>query len=68
MKKSSEYRHHAAECRALAQRMKDDNHRAQLLLMANTWESLADDRERRAQASPGLASAGAASSHKTART
>jgi hypothetical protein len=44
MKKASEYRQHAEECRALAQRM-DEVHRAQLLEMARTWESLADDRE-----------------------
>lgn len=31
--------------------MKDENHRAQLLVMAETWETLAEDREKRAQGS-----------------
>jgi len=46
VKKASEYRHHALECRALARNAKADEHRAQLLKMAETWEALASERER----------------------
>jgi hemerythrin-like domain-containing protein len=59
VKKASEYRHHAAECRALAQGMKDEGHRAQLLVMAQTWESLAEVRERRTRRPEGAREAGA---------
>ncbi|WP_374472202.1 hypothetical protein [Phenylobacterium sp.] len=44
MKKASEYREHAAECRALAAAMPSDQQRAQLLQMAEHWEKLAADR------------------------
>ena len=44
MKKASEYRRHAEECRVLAQRMAQGEHRDQLLEMAATWEKLAADR------------------------
>jgi hypothetical protein len=44
MKKVDEYREHAARCRELARRG-DENTRQQLLKMAETWESLAVDRE-----------------------
>jgi hypothetical protein len=44
VKKAEEYREHAEECRKLASRG-DANARAQLLKMAETWESLALDRE-----------------------
>ena len=46
MKKASEYRQHAQECRALARNAKADEHRFQLLKMAETWEALAAERER----------------------
>lgn len=46
MKKASEYRRHADECRQLASLM-DGEQRDQLLSMATTWEQLAADRERR---------------------
>jgi hypothetical protein len=46
MKKASEYRQHAAECRALAASMESDEQREQLLQMADHWEKLADDRAR----------------------
>ena len=46
MKKASEYRQHAQECRALARTTQTDDHRAQLLKMAETWETLATERER----------------------
>ena len=46
MKKASDYRQHAAECHALAQRMKPGDQREQLLEMARTWDKLAEERER----------------------
>lgn len=45
MKKGSEYRQHARECRALAATMESEDQRGQLLQMAEHWESLARDRE-----------------------
>jgi hypothetical protein len=45
MKKASEYRQHAAECRAIAAGMSLGEHRDQLLAMAAKWEELARDRE-----------------------
>jgi hypothetical protein len=45
MKKIEEYREHAAQCRQLAQRG-DSTTRQQLIKMAETWESLAVDREK----------------------
>jgi len=45
MKKASEYRQHAEECRALAARMERGAAREQLLRMAAAWEELARDRE-----------------------
>ena len=44
MKKASEYRQHAEECRILARRMDQGVHRDQLLEMAETWERLAAER------------------------
>lgn len=44
MKKASEYRQHAEECRALAARMEVGEHRDQLLEMAATWDRLATER------------------------
>jgi hypothetical protein len=44
MKKASEYRRHAEECRALAKNMKPGEQRDQLLEMATTWENLAAER------------------------
>lgn len=41
MKKASEYRTHARECRHLATRMKDDSQRDYLLQMADDWEEMA---------------------------
>jgi hypothetical protein len=46
MKKASEYRQHAQECRELARGSTADDHRDQLLRMAETWEQLATERER----------------------
>jgi hypothetical protein len=44
MDKASEFRQHARECRALAQQAHQEEHRAQLLRMAEVWEQLAEDR------------------------
>jgi hypothetical protein len=44
MKKASEYRKHAEECRVLANRMAQGEHRDQLLEMAATWDKLAAER------------------------
>jgi hypothetical protein len=43
MKKASEYRQHAEECRALAKGIQGEQ-RDQLLEMAVTWEKLAAER------------------------
>jgi hypothetical protein len=45
VKKASEYRKHAQECRALAKRMEHGEQRDQLLAMAQTWDGLAEQRE-----------------------
>ena len=45
MKKAEDYRAHAAECRRLAAAAQDQKTREQLVKMADTWESLASDRE-----------------------
>ena len=44
MKKASEYRRHAEECRFLAKRLLAGEQRDQMLNMAGVWESLAADR------------------------
>lgn len=44
MKKASEYKEHAEECRALARRSKSPEDRDMLLNMAATWDSLAENR------------------------
>lgn len=44
MKKASEYRQHAIECRALATQMPSEEQRALMLQMAEHWEKLAVDR------------------------
>jgi hypothetical protein len=46
VKKASEYREHAKECRALAAQAVSDEHRKQLAAMADTWDSLALEREK----------------------
>ena len=55
MKKASDYRVHAEECRALARNMQGDQ-RDQLLEMAATWERLAGDRSDFIRRHPELAS------------
>jgi glutamine synthetase adenylyltransferase len=44
VKKASEYRKHAKECRTLAQGLMSSDQREQLLKMAETWEKLALER------------------------
>jgi hypothetical protein len=46
MRKISEYRQHADECRGLAALMPSGEQRDQLLEMAETWDRLARERER----------------------
>jgi hypothetical protein len=55
MKKASEYRQHANECRALAKQVPEGPQRDQLLEMARTWDALARDREELIQKHPELA-------------
>ena len=55
MKKASEYRKHAEECRALANQMQGGEQRDQLLEMARTWDRLADDRSDLVRRHPELA-------------
>ena len=55
MKKASEYRQHAEECRALAQTMGPGEQRNQLLEMAATWDNLAADRSELVRRNPELA-------------
>ena len=42
MSKADQYREHAAACLRLARRTKDDNDKALLLQMAESWRQLAD--------------------------
>ena len=46
MTEAREYRNHAAECRALAGNAPTEEHRRQLLKIAEIWETLAIERER----------------------
>ena len=46
MRKAADYRKHADECRILARNMAPGEQRDLLMNMAQTWESLASDRER----------------------
>jgi hypothetical protein len=46
MLKATEFRQHAAECRAMARTIHNDDYRQQLLKMAEIWDSLAAERER----------------------
>ena len=55
MKKASEYRQHAEECRVLANRMEQGEHRDQLLEMAATWDRLAVERSELVRRHPELA-------------
>jgi hypothetical protein len=43
--KAAAYREHARECHTLARHAQNEDQRLQLLAMAETWESLASERE-----------------------
>ncbi len=58
MKKASEYRTHAAECRQLAAKMASGDQRDQLLEMAANWEKMATERSDLVRRHPELALAG----------
>ena len=55
MKKASEYRQHARECRELAKGIPEGPQRDQLIEMARTWENLAADRSEWVRRHPELA-------------
>jgi hypothetical protein len=55
MKKASEYRLHAKECRALAAQMAAPDQAEQLLAMAEHWDTLAADRAALIEKHPELA-------------
>jgi hypothetical protein len=46
MRKLSEYKAHADECRKMASNMKNAEHKNQLQEMAKAWELLAQEREK----------------------
>ena len=58
MKKASEYRLHAQECRTLANAMDQGEQRDQLLEMAATWDRLAEERSELVRRNPDLALTG----------
>jgi hypothetical protein len=45
MKKASEYRGHADECRMMGRRAREAEHKVMLAEMAKTWENLASQRQ-----------------------
>jgi len=55
VKKASEYRKHAEECRELAKQVPEGPQRDQLLEMARTWDNLANDRDALVRKHPELA-------------
>jgi hypothetical protein len=46
MNKTFDFLNHARECRSLAKQMENGEQRDQLMKMAETWEVLAQERER----------------------
>jgi hypothetical protein len=46
MQQVHEYRKHADECRALASKAMNADHRQRLLGLAAQWDALAEDREK----------------------
>ncbi len=66
MKKASEYRRHAEECRALAKGMSGEQ-RDQLLVMANTWDRLAAERSELILRHPEMALEGEGAEENAAR-
>jgi hypothetical protein len=65
MKKASEYREHAVECRKLASTMESEAQREQLLQMAEHWDQLAIDRLHLITKHPDLAKAGEEAEERT---
>jgi hypothetical protein len=55
MKKASEYRQHAEECRVLARGLPEGEQRKQILAMAANWEQLAAERSDLIRRHPELA-------------
>jgi hypothetical protein len=47
MKQSDEYRQHAEACRRLLKGARTEQERQQILQIAEAWDQLAEDRERR---------------------
>ena len=68
MKKASEYRQHAKECRDLAATMESAGQREQLLEMAHHWENLATDRVALIERHPDLAHPGETEEERDRRT
>jgi hypothetical protein len=58
MLKVDDYRKHAEECLALARRASQPDIRESLIKMADTWNSLADERERAIKKNPPSKSSG----------
>src|SRR5690349_5980279 len=54
MKQAAEYREHAAECLKLANTARNEAERQQLMQMAEAWERMAAERERRIRADSNL--------------
>lgn len=54
LEKISNYRRQAEECRLLARKAQNDEQRNQLLIMAETWEKLAAERQSLLGKSPKL--------------
>jgi hypothetical protein len=50
MMKKEEYRLHAQECRTLARGVQAEEHRAQLMKMAEAWDNFAQGADRAAKA------------------
>lgn len=67
MKKASEYRQHAQECRALAAKMELGEKRDQLLAMAAHWERMAIERAELIARHPELALTGEREEEASAR-
>jgi chromosome segregation ATPase len=58
VKKASEYREHARECRVLAAAMESEKQKQLMLQMADHWEKLAADRSALIDKHPELACPG----------
>ena len=46
MFRAVEYRKHAQECRVLARNVQNEEHKKQLLKMAEAWDKFGEERER----------------------